>query len=77
MVLIPIGLYKITVDNDIHFNQLEKGYMPKALGALKQSVFRGIQDDVYSSIVKRKVRNPFFFWKNRNILISMTKYDNM
>lgn len=24
MVLIPIGLYKTTVDNDIHFNQLEK-----------------------------------------------------
>ena len=24
MVLIPVGLYKTTVDNDIHFNQLEK-----------------------------------------------------
>lgn len=24
MVLIPVGLYKATVDNDIHFNQLEK-----------------------------------------------------
>ena len=24
MVLIPIGLYKTTVDNDIHFNQLDK-----------------------------------------------------
>ena len=24
MVLIPIGLYKTTVDNDIHVNQLEK-----------------------------------------------------
>ena len=24
MVLIPIGLYKTTVDNDVHFNQLEK-----------------------------------------------------
>lgn len=24
MVLIPIGLYKTTIDNDIHFNQLEK-----------------------------------------------------
>lgn len=24
LVLIPIGLYKTTVDNDIHFNQLEK-----------------------------------------------------
>ena len=24
MVLIPIGLYKTTIDNDIHFNQLER-----------------------------------------------------
>ena len=24
LVLIPIGMYKATVDNDIHFNQLEK-----------------------------------------------------
>ena len=24
MVLIPIGMYKTTVDNDIHFNQLCK-----------------------------------------------------
>ena len=24
LVLIPIGLYKTTTDNDIHFNQLEK-----------------------------------------------------
>lgn len=24
MVLIPVGLYKTTIDNDIHFNQLEK-----------------------------------------------------
>ena len=24
LVLIPVGLYKTTVDNDIHFNQLDK-----------------------------------------------------
>lgn len=24
LVLIPIGMYKATVDNDIHFNQLDK-----------------------------------------------------
>jgi len=24
LVLIPIGMYKATADNDIHFNQLEK-----------------------------------------------------
>ena len=24
LVLIPVGLYKTTVDNDIHFNQLDR-----------------------------------------------------
>lgn len=24
LVMIPVGLYKSTVDNDIHFNQLDK-----------------------------------------------------
>ena len=36
MVLIPIGLYKTTVDNDIHFNQLEKE-------SLKEAIMKKIQ----------------------------------
>lgn len=24
LVLIPVGMYKATIDNDIHFNQLDK-----------------------------------------------------
>ena len=32
LVLIPIGMYKATVDNDIHFEQLEKGTSLNDLG---------------------------------------------
>ena len=28
LVLIPIGMYKATVDNDIHFNQLDRRAKP-------------------------------------------------
>ena len=33
LVLIPVGLYKTTVDNDIHFNQLDKEGIPHRHGA--------------------------------------------
>ena len=44
LVLIPVGLYKTTVDNDIHFNQLDKEskarirYKNTAVIAIRKSV---------------------------------------
>jgi len=35
LVLIPIGMYKATQDNDIHFNQLDKESKARAIAEKK------------------------------------------
>lgn len=44
LVLIPVGMYKATVDNDIHFNQLDKE-SKESLMERKQILSQLVQED--------------------------------